>query len=174
MLRSNSIQLKELSQEDSPVIFEWINDRETVLYNSPYKPISEIQHKTWFENIQNRNDIFIFGIYEIKTDKIIGTCQLHSINWIHRNAELQIRLGNKGNRGKGYGSEAVRLLLDFAFRDLNLYRIYLHVFQTNTNAIHVYEKVGFKKEGLLRKAAHIDGKYVDVIFMGILREEYEK
>jgi len=174
MLDSSNIQLKEISQGDLPKIFEWINDRETVLYNAPYKPISDIQHKTWFENIQNRNDIFIFGIYETKTDKIIGTCQLHSINWIHRNAELQIRLGNKDNRGKGYGSEVVRLLLDFAFRDLNLYRVFLYVFETNANAIHVYEKAGFKKEGLLRKAAHIDGKYVDVIFMGILREEYEK
>lgn len=174
MLCSDNIQLKEIYQKDLPVIFEWINDRETVLYNAPYKPISEIQHRTWFENIQNRNDSYIFGIYEIKINKIIGTCQLHSINWIHRNAELQIRLGNKEARGKGYGSEAVRLLLDFAFKDLNLYRVYLHVFQTNTTAIHVYEKIGFKKEGLLRKAAHIDGKYVDIGLMGILREEYEK
>lgn len=174
MTGSNKIKLKEISEKELPIIFEWINDRETVLHNGPYKPISNFQHKNWFENIQNRNDIFIFGIYEIKTDKIVGTCQLHSVNWIHRNAELQIRLGNKDNRGKGYGSEAVRLLLNFAFKDLNLYRIFLNVFQTNTNAIHVYEKAGFKKEGLLRKAAHIDGKYVDVILMGILREEYEK
>ena len=70
--------------------------------------------------------------------------------------------------------EAVRLLLDFAFRDLNLHRVYLHVFDTNAAAIRIYEKVGFVREGVLRQAAHIDGRYVDVMVMSILREEYAR
>jgi RimJ/RimL family protein N-acetyltransferase len=154
------------------VLFGWINDRRQVLFNAPYKPVSELQHQAWFESIQAKDDTVIFGIRLVKTNKLIGSCQLHKINYIHRSAELQIRLGNSSKWGEGYGTEAVRLLLDFAFKDLNLKRVHLHVFGTNTRAIRVYEKVGFVREGLLRKAVHIDGSHVDVVVMGILREEY--
>ena len=85
---------------------------------------------------------------------------------------MQIRLGEAEERGHGYGTEAVRLLLDFAFKDLNLHRVYLRVFVTNEAALRVYEKVGFVREGVLREAAYIDGKYVDVAVLGILRDEH--
>ncbi len=81
-------------------------------------------------------------------------------------------MGEVSSRGQGYGTEAVELLLDFGFRDLNLHRIYLHVFSHNAAAIRVYEKSGFVREGLLRQTAYIDGEYRDVILMGIIREEY--
>ena len=117
-------------------------------------------------------DSVIFGIRLLESNRLIGSCQLHSINHVHRSAELQIRIGEPFQRGQGYGTEAVRLLLDFAFKDLNLHRVYLHVFSTNAAAILIYKKVGFVHEGLLRKAAHIDGAYVDVVVMGILRDEH--
>jgi RimJ/RimL family protein N-acetyltransferase len=164
--------LAPVSPADLPVMFEWINDREQVLLNAPYKPVSESQHKEWFESIQRRTDVVIFGIRMLETNKLIGSCQLHSINYAHRTAELQIRLGHVADRGHGYGTEATRLLLDFAFKDLNLHRVYLHVFNSNAVAIRVYERVGFVREGLLREAAHINGAYVDVVVMGILRAEY--
>jgi len=89
-------------------------------------------------------------------------------------AELQIRIGDAADRGRGVGSEAVGLLLRFAFDDLNLQRVQLHVFADNAAAIRVYEKAGFVREGVLRQAAHIGGKYVDVVLMGILREDYAR
>lgn len=174
MLKSEHVVLTPLTPADLPLMFDWINDREQVLFNAPYKPISEGQHERWFEAIQQRNDVVIFGIRLLDTDKLIGSCQLHGLNWVHRSAELQIRIGEVSARRQGYGTQAVRLLLDFAFKDLNLHRVYLHVFSTNAAAIRVYEKVGFVREGLLRQAAHIDGEYIDVQVMGILREEYVK
>lgn len=172
MLKSENVALMPLRLADLPVMLDWINDRELVLFNAPYKPVTEGQHQAWFDAIQQRNDVVIFGIRLLETDTLIGSCQLHSINYVHRSAELQIRLGEKSEWGRGYGTEAVRLLLDFAFKDLNLHRVYLHVFSTNSAAIRVYEKVGFVHEGVLRKAAHINGEYVDVMVMGILRNEY--
>jgi RimJ/RimL family protein N-acetyltransferase len=172
MLKAEHIALAPLDNDDLPSLMSWINDREQVLFNAPYKPVHESQHKAWFESIQQRNDIVIFGIRLLRDNQLIGSCQLHSIDHVHRSAELQIRIGDTLQRGQGYGVEAVRLLLDFAFKDLNLHRVYLHVFSSNTAAIRVYEKVGFVREGLLRKAAHINGEYVDVVVMGILREEY--
>lgn len=174
MLRGERVALTPLLAGDLPVMFRWINDREQVLFNAPYSPVSEAQHKAWFDAIQQQKTTVIFGIRLLKGANLIGTCQLHNISGVHRTAELQIRLGEKRERGRGYGTEAVRLLLDFAFKDLNLHRVYLHVFAVNEAALRVYEKVGFVREGVLRKAAHIDGDYVDIVVMGILRDEYEK
>jgi len=172
MLKAEHVALIPLSVEDLPAMFGWINEREEVLLNAPYRPVHEGQHKAWFESVQQRNDMVVFGIRLLKDNRLIGSCQLHSIDDVHRSAELQIRIGEPSQRGQGYGTEAVRLLLSFAFKDLNLHRVYLHVFSTNAAAISLYEKAGFVREGLLRKAAHIDGAYVDVVTMGILREEH--
>jgi len=172
-LRTGHVALTPLCIDDLPALVAWLNEREQVLFNAPYKPIHESQHQAWFEGIQARNDVVIFGIRLLTDRKLIGSCQLHSVDHVHRSAELQIRIGNTSQRGRGYGLEAVRLLLEFAFNDLNLHRVYLHVFSTNTAAIRLYEKAGFKKEGMLREAAHINGKYVDVAVMGILRDEHE-
>lgn len=172
MLKTALVALTEVTTDDLPAMFNWINDREQVLFNAPYKPVSLSRHQEWFEAFQRRTDAVLFAIRLAQTGELIGTCQLHAIHPVHRSAELQIRLGSPSERGKGYGTDAVRLLLDFAFKDLNLRRVYLHVFSTNLAAIRVYEKAGFTREGLLRSAAYINGEYVDVVAMGILQEEY--
>lgn len=174
MLRTGQIALTPLSADDLPVLFAWINEREQVLFNAAYKPVPAEQHQEWFAAIQRRNDVILFGIRQLGNNTLIGSCQLHSINPVHRSAELQIRIGEVAQRGHGYGSQAVQLLLDFAFKDLNLNRVYLQVFKNNIPALRTYEKAGFRREGLLRQAAYIDGRYVDVVIMGLLREEYEQ
>ena len=173
MLKSKRIILESLKESDLHILFKWMNDRDLRLFNSNYYPVSEEQHKNWFENLQNKKDTFFFTIRLLETNELIGTCQLHSLNWIYRSAELQIRIGEKQYQNKGFGSEVLKLLLNFAFNDVNLKRISLHVFSTNSRAIHFYEKNGFKKEGILRKAAYIDGSYIDTIIMSILDEDHE-
>jgi len=153
-------------------MFQWINSRDLVLHSAPFKPISEAQHRTWFKQVQERNDTFIFGIRLRDPDRLIGYCQLHAIDSVHRNAELQIRLGATGEWGKGYGTQATVQLLRFAFVDRNLHRVYLNVLATNKAAIRIYEKAGFVREGQLRQAAHINGEYVDVVLMAVLRGDY--
>jgi RimJ/RimL family protein N-acetyltransferase len=172
MLKGARVTLTALVHSDLSVMLGWMNDRKQVLSNAPYRPVTEAEHVEWFGEIQRRKDTVIFGIRLLDTEKLIGSCQLHSISPVHRGAELQIRLGEEGQRGKGYGTEALQLLLAFAFGDLNLNRVYLHVFSTNGAALRVYERVGFVREGILRKAVYIDGEYIDVVVMGILRDEY--
>ncbi len=118
-----------------------------------------------------RADLTFFVIEELSTNQAIGTCQLLNINPRHQSAELQIRIGAVDYHGKGLGTEAVNLLTRFGFADLNLHRIYLHVFATNARAITAYEKCGFSREGLLRDAAFIDGSWVDVVVMGKLADD---
>ena len=166
------IRLTTLAEADLPALFKWINDRDLVLANAPFKPVTEAQHRAWFTAIQERRDTVLLGIRLLESGALIGSCQLHSIDSVSRCAELQIRLGEA--RGHGYGTEAVRLLLQLGFKDLNLNRVYLRVFANNAPALHVYEKTGFVREGVLRQAVYVDGKYVDVIAMGILRSDHER
>lgn len=172
VLVSEHVALTALTADDLPVLFRWINDRELVLHNAPYRPVTEEQHRTWFEAVQQRHDVRIFAIRLRDSGRLIGSCQLHSIHDIHRSAELQMRLGEADARDQGYGTEALQLLLRYAFQDLGLHRVSLHVFSTNDAAIRLYEKAGFVREGALRRAACIEGRYLDVIVMGLLREEY--
>jgi diamine N-acetyltransferase len=169
---ANEIRLAPLTMADASRLFEWINDRDQVLFNAPYKPVSEPQHVEWLSQITSRRDAMIFGIRTTSDDTLVGSCQLHSISSVHRSAELQIRIGETHARGKGYGKTAVQLLLRFAFADLNLHRVFVHVFADNAPAIRLYESTGFKREGALREAAFIDGKYVDVLVMGVLENEH--
>ena len=172
MHESAQVALAPVTAEDLPFLFSWINDRETVLRNAPYKPVHAGAHRQWFESVRQRTDVALFAIRLLADDSLIGTCQLINMHTIHRNAELQIRIGVAQQRGKGYGGEATRLLLNHAFKDLNLHRVGLHVFADNAAALRMYEKAGMRREGVLREAAHIDGRYVDVVEMGILRSEH--
>jgi RimJ/RimL family protein N-acetyltransferase len=169
------ITLTPLRGGDSKILYDWINDRELRIKSSYYTPISEIQHEKWFEHIQTNDSVFIFAI-RCKgrcNDQLFGTCQLYNINWVYRSAMIQIRIG-PAYQHQGVGSQAIQKLLGFAFNDLNLNRIYLDVFETNTNAIGLYEKMGFTREGLLRQAIYIDGEYRNMIIMGLTREEWKK
>ena len=163
-----AIELTPLLEADLPVLHRWINDREQVLHNSAYRPVSDAQHRQWFEQMLARSDGFIFAIRAGDGARLIGTCQLHGIDRVHQAAELQIRIGEAAERGRGYGTEAVRRLVRFAFRDLNLHRVWLHVFGRNLAAQRAYEKAGFVREAVLRDAAFIDGAYIDVVLMAIL------
>jgi RimJ/RimL family protein N-acetyltransferase len=118
--------------------------------------------------VQQRHDAYIFGIRLCETDRLVGYCQLHSVDSVHRSAELQIRLGGTEVWGKGYGTEAVSQLLHFAFKDRNLHRVYLHVILSNAAAIRIYEKAGFVREGMMKQAAFIAGRYVDVLLMAAI------
>ncbi len=173
MNRKNTISLRALRKSDSENLYKWITDRSTVIFNARYKPISYMEHEEWLANIVKSKDIHIFGIIKTEDEALIGSCQLNNIDSVSGSAELQIRIGSEADRGNGYGSQACSLLLDYGFKDLNLNMIQLYVFNTNERAIKTYEKLGFKKEGLLRQAAFIDGKHVDIIVMSILRKEFD-
>ena len=170
-MSKRSIRLRPVLDEDSSVLFEWINDRDLVVFNSPYRPVSEAEHRAWFESLGERVDRVFFIIEDVETSSAIGSCQLLNIHPLHQTAELQIRIGRQNFQNAGAGSDAVRQLVTFGFKKLNLRRIALQVFATNDRAIRVYEKNGFVREGLLREAACIDGRWVDIVCMAKMRSE---
>jgi RimJ/RimL family protein N-acetyltransferase len=170
--RDKTVYLSPVLNTDIDTLFAWINDRETVLFNAPYSPVHYKNHSEWFDAISRRADLAFFGIRTTADDRLVGSCQLHSIHPVHRSAELQIRIGTLRDRGKGYGRDALWLLLRHGFIDRNLHRIQLHVFAGNVAAIRLYSGGGFREEGRLRDAAFIDGGYQDVLLMGLLGTEF--
>lgn len=165
------VVLSAITMADAPALFKWINDRELVLFNSAYRPVHEASHREWVAGLTKRRDLVAFGIRMKRSGKLIGVCQLTGINAVSRSADLQIRIGEAASRGKGLGLEAVRQLVAFGFDDLNLHRIALQVFATNTRAINTYTQAGFRREGVLRDAAFVDGRFVDVCVMARLEGE---
>ena len=135
------VRLTPLRDEDSDRLFAWINDRDLVILSAPFHAVERAAHDAWFAAIRRRDDVRIFGIRLVDGDELIGSCQLHSI--ADGSAELQIRIGEPAARGRGYGSEAVRLLLRHAFRELGLQQVTLHVLASNERAVAVYRRTGF-------------------------------
>ena len=166
------VRLVAVGPEDLTSLYAWINDRDTVIFNSPYSPVHLKNHLEWFDSIRSREDIVLFGIRS--GGRLVGTCQLHSIHPVHRTADLQIRIGSTDDRRKGFGFSAIKQLLQFGFFDRNLNRIALHVFADNTAARQLYAKAGFKEEGRLRQAAFVDGGFKDLIILSLLQSEFRE
>ena len=159
-----------MRQEDAETLFRWITDRELVELSSRFDPPTLEEHLRWFDAIRSRPDVEIYGIRLVEDEsRLLGSCQLHSIDPEHKSAELQIRIGERDAWGRGLGTEAVRLLLQRAFDGLGLHRVELQVLATNPRAIRAYEKAGFEVEGRRRDAAFVGGNYVDVLVMATLR-----
>lgn len=166
---ASSVQLRPVIQEDSSYYFKWINDEALVLQNSNFRPVSELEHQQWFAQIGLNPQVQTFSIVETQHERLIGSCSLRHIDLLHRNAELQIRIGEVAFQNIGLGTQAVNQLVEYGFYNLGLQRIYLHVFSYNTRAIRAYEKSNFSVEGTLRKGARINGQFIDLILMSIVR-----
>ena len=147
------------------------NDPELLRHLAMYLPMSEAGEEQWFE-AQLADDCSHVFVIETAEGVPIGNLGLQSIDWQNRNAGCGISIGEKDYLNQGYGTDALRTLLGFAFEELNLHRIYLHVYDFNERAIQCYEKMGFRHEGRLRQCRFTGGRYVDELVMGMLREEW--
>lgn len=169
MQTGERVSLTEIRREDSEMLFRWINDPDTVRFNAPYTPVPWASHAAWFDALGKDPDRIVLAIRRDQT--IIGVVQLIDIHRVHRSAELTTRIGSDADRGSGHGTEAIKLAIDFAWRDLNLQRVWLRVFSDNSRAIRAYEKAGFQREGTMHRSAWIDGRWVDQDVMAILRAD---
>lgn len=139
-------------------------------------PVTETMEDRWYDQIladQNGRRA-TFAIEEKVDGVFVGFVHLTEIDWPSRTAQFGIVIGDGSHQSRGIGSEATRLALAYAFDILNLGRVELRVSEPNMRARHVYRKLGFCEEGRLRKAAFIDGAAIDVVIMGILREEFRQ
>lgn len=175
MIEGKKVRIRAVEQTDLDEIMKWVNDPEVIDNLLMRYPVSRHLEEKWLEKALDTSDMRnkAFSI-ETKDGVYLGGIGLHKINWENRNAEVGIVIGKKEYWGKGYGTDAMLAILEFAFNHMNLHRVYLEVYDFNTRGIKSYEKCGFKKEGALCDDRFSRGKYHDTIIMGILKEEFEK
>jgi RimJ/RimL family protein N-acetyltransferase len=170
-LIGDKVYLRALERADAPTLLPWFNDPDVRRFLLGYRPLNLQAEERFIDQIAD--DAHAVGLLIVRrdNDQLIGATGFKQINWKNRNAEFGINIGDKSCWGQGYGTEATALMIDYGFGTLNLHRILLQVFEYNPRAAHVYEKLGFKKEGVLRQEHFRDGRYWDTIVMGLLREE---
>ena len=174
-LLGENIYLSPVSIEDVENYTKWMNDFETTDYIGRSSELYTIENERKFlENCSEKKDDIILGIIKLDNDQLIGNCGLHKIDSVNRTATLGIFIGEKEERSKGYGAEAIKLLLDYGFNYLNLHEIQLDVMSFNERAIRCYEKAGFKQYGRRRESEYVNGKYYDRISMDILKSEFKE
>jgi len=171
---SEPIYLRPLELSDLDRCHKWHNDRS--LYDmlvGPFRFVSKQAEQAWLERKTGFSQSEInLAICIKESDKHIGNIYLREMDWISRHAQLEIFIGESGERSKGYGESAIRQLLHHAFSDLGLKRIYLHVLADNKTAIHVYEKKGFHFEGTLKNHVFKQGCWKDVMVMGLCADDH--
>lgn len=170
-LIGDRIYLSPRNTEDYEIFTQWLNDFETTDYIGRSGQITTLNgEKRYLEENDNKGANFV--IVTIEEDKMIGTVSLEEIDNLNGNATLGIFIGDKEYRSKGYGTEAIRLILDYGFNYMNLHNIKLDLMDFNERALKCYQKCGFKEYGRRRKCKFINGKYYDSISMDILRDEF--
>ncbi|MDO8123113.1 MAG: GNAT family N-acetyltransferase [Candidatus Hermodarchaeota archaeon] len=177
MYKGKRVTLRAVEQDDIPEMLHHFNDWEVRRFLHMITPVSAEEEEKWIQEITRQRKAgthFLFTIELLKLKRFLGVCGLNSVDWIHRSAELGIALSNKKYWGKGLGTEAIHLLVQFGFNVLNLHRIYLTVFEDNFRAQRVYEKIGFTKTGRQRETIRRLGRYFDLFSMDLLANEYKK
>ena len=175
LLQGKKVRLTAVAKDDLPAMANWWADTDFLrLYDSfPAFPKTADNLTKWLEDSEQGKTNFLLGIRPLHDDKLLGLVGLDGIIWSNGTSSVSIVIGEQAERGKGYGWEAMTLILGFAFRELNLHRVFLTVFGYNTPAIAMYEKLGFTREGAHREHLHRDGQRFDMLLYGMLRREWE-
>ena len=175
MIKGDLVKLRSYKEEDIVKAHEFLNDEEVKKFISVDAafPMTIWEEEAWIKTRKsNANLTYDFAIEDLKTNKYIGGCSINSTNIKNRNCVIGIMIGDKEYWGKGYGTDALKILIKFIFEELNLDKIKLSVFSFNERARACYKKIGFKEEGILKKEIYRNGKYHDDILMAIFKDEY--
>jgi len=174
-LQGARVVLKFLNPQADLTAYErWVNDQETTLYMAVGNfPTSATQLRSYIEEC-NVSEQFLLGIFIDGGERHVGNIKLHRIDQQNQTAEIGILVGENDIRGKGIGAEALHLLVAHAFNRLNLNKITAGVIEGNEASCRMFEKVGFKREGLLRGQFYLDGVFRGCLLYGLLRSEYKK
>lgn len=161
-------------EHDAETLARWSLDGEylRLVDSLPARPQTAKEWQDYLTEFLQREDVFAFHIRTLEGNRFIGDVTLGIPNWVSGDAYVGIGIGERADWGKGYGTDAMRLALQYGFAELNLARVTLEVFANNPRAIRSYEKAGFRQEGVQREWLRRGGQRYDTISMGILREEW--
>lgn len=174
MLTGEKVRLRAYKKEDIPLVQELINAPDIRLNMSPSIPFPYTleNEENWYASISATKDTYSFAIEDLETGLYLGGCGLNVVDWKNGHGTVGIFIGQEAYLGRGYGTDAMRVLVDFLFNETNLNKICLNVFSFNERAVKSYKKCGYVVEGTLRQQLFRGGQYHDELRMGILRSEW--
>jgi diamine N-acetyltransferase len=168
------VALGPLVREHIPLHTRWINDFFVMrTFGDPPRPRTVESVTAWFERAAVADDALWFTIYERAGWRPVGRTDLFEIDWRHGTALWGLLIGEADARGKGYGTEVARLMLDYAFTGLGMHNVRLDVDEFNIAGRRAYERAGFKEFGRRREATVLAGRRWDLISMDCLASEFE-
>lgn len=172
MIKGKRVILRPVEERDLPLLARWRNDPENRrFFFSPFL-INPGGQKKWYEELLADRNRMILMIDTVE-GKTVGMIGLDKIDWRNQEAENGIFLLDPEERGKGYAEEAGMLMIEYAFNELNLHRLYAVIYDFNRGVIEMAKLFGFKQEGVLRQAAFTGGRFHDKVILGLLREEWQ-
>ena len=173
VIQGKNVYLRPLEISDVKSIARWHNDNEIMALFALTRTWSEEYWSEWLEKRLRSQNAVYFGIVKKTDDRLIGHIHLEEIYWSHRLCrDLGILIGEKEEWSRGYGTEAMELLMRYAFEELGLHRLELMTFDFNERGMRVWAKCGFRQEGVMRRARLANGEWRDLIFYALLEEEY--
>lgn len=175
LLKGPTIRLTAITPDDIPTLARWYQDGLFMrLFDAEVaRPKTAKEVEEYVTGQQKAPNAFVFAARPLDSDFMIAYVELDGINWAQRVGWISIAIGDSARRNQGYGTEAMRLLLQFAFDEVNLRRVQLTVFSYNPAAMSLYEKLGFRHEGTFREFLERDGRTYDMLLYGLLRREWE-
>jgi len=173
ILEGEKVRLRPVKPQDLKRFAEWLQDAEVRRWLAALDEAPTLEEEIeWYEDTRANPDNVLWAI-ETLDGRLIGTCELRVTPRADR-AELGIAIQDKSRWNSGYGTDAVRLVLEYGFEDLDLNRIELTTDEDNVRGRRCYEKCGFVEEGLLRQHRRVEGRFSNTIMMSVLREEWER
>lgn len=166
------VSLGPLRRDLIPVYQRWMNDPVTLRAYDTLRPLTLEQVADWYDRQMQASDMVRFTVYERVTGQPIGKTALYDLDFRNRCAEFGILIGEASARGKGYGTEATQLMLDYAFTALGLHNVRLEALAFNEPALRAYRKAGFKEFGRRREVYWMGGRWWDEVYMDCLSTEF--
>lgn len=171
-MKKEQVYIRILEETDIPTTTKWMNDPELSDIMG-YLPAFSLQNQLeWYKKIANDNTRYIFAICNNSDNKHIGNVGLGNIDYINRHCMFNIFIYESKDRHKGVGTEATILALEFAFNRLNMNKVYLQTSERFVEAIRLYQKLGFVKDGIMRQHRYSNGNYEDKILFSMLKSEF--
>jgi diamine N-acetyltransferase len=171
-LGGDTLYLRPVEPEDITSIYRWANDPEIRGLTGEVLPMSMKHAADFLEKIHTDHNRVWFSVVLKENNRLIGEAGLLRMFNPWKTTDLTLIIGEKDCWGKGYGTEAIKLLLDYAFGYLGFHRVAVGVVEFNTRALHFYQKVGFKKEGIQRDGCYYNHQFYDFVMMSILEDEF--
>lgn len=172
MLVGDKIVLREITLEDTDNIIKWRNSPKVKKNFCIQTDFTVEEHTNWFYSMIKTGKVKQFIIVDKISDVDVGSVYLRDIDYNNKKAEYGIFIGEDSCRGKGFGSEAAKLIIEFAFKTLKLHKVFLRVFKENEAGIHSYKNAGFNIEGTFKDDICLgENRYKDMIFMAIINED---